>query len=57
MTPRWRLAAAGILVAALLLAWPAASPVLREVALDLEEGLAYLARSAGSGPPPGPHAR
>ena len=26
-------------------------------ALDLEEGLAYLARSAGSGPPAGPLAR
>jgi rsbT antagonist protein RsbS len=26
-------------------------------ALDLEEGLAYLARSAGSGPRPGPSAR
>ena len=26
-------------------------------ALDLEEGLAHLARSAGSGPPPGPRAR
>ncbi|MFD2609378.1 sulfite exporter TauE/SafE family protein [Deinococcus taklimakanensis] len=35
MTPRWQLAAAGTLVAALLLAWPAAFPVLREVALDL----------------------
>ncbi|WP_244944487.1 hypothetical protein [Deinococcus metallilatus] len=35
MRSRWWLAAAGTLVAALFLAWPTISPVLREAALDL----------------------